>query len=130
MTDVASIIRQRAMAEWPDDFAMQKHEIEKQTEAAERMQVYREQLDQNNEIVNNCLQRALVEWGDDYSMQLYEFEKQIESATDFFSYENARLPDDVLSGIKQRAFQQWDGDYSMMHYELSNQVEAWLSLHP
>lgn len=129
MNDTAAIIRRNAAAEWPTDFSMQRHEIEQQTEAAAKMDLYRSELDQNNPVVTACMSKAMGDWPENFSMQVYEFENQLDAATNFFSYENPSVPKDVFDGIKQRAFSDWPGDYSMMHYELTNQIEAWLSIH-
>ena len=75
--EIAKIIRFKAAAEWPDDFEMQRHVIEEQTEAAEKMTHYQQNLDTTNEVVENCLRKALTEWPDDYEMMLHVLTEQV-----------------------------------------------------
>ncbi|GAA6182198.1 hypothetical protein NBRC116594_36360 [Shimia sp. NS0008-38b] len=127
--ETTQIIRSKAAAEWPDDFEMQRDVIEEQTEAAEKMFHYQQNLDTTNEIVDTCLRKSLSEWPNDFSMQVHVFEGQIDAASNFFEYENPKVNQEVLEGIKTKAFSEWPDDYEMMLHVLIEQVAAWEELY-
>lgn len=61
-------------------------------------------------------------------MQLHKVKGQFEAASEFFNYENSRVPEAVLDSIPNKAFAEWPEDFEMQLYMLQNQVEAWLDL--
>lgn len=128
-SETKKIIRVKAATEWPDDFEMQRHVIQEQMEAAEKMIHYQQNLDMTNEVVGTCLRKSISEWPEDFSMQVHVFEGQIEAASTFFEYENRKLNPEVLEGIKTKAFSEWTDDYEMMLHVLIEQVAAWEELY-
>ncbi|MFU8864669.1 MAG: hypothetical protein ACNA7O_12205 [Rhodobacterales bacterium] len=124
-----NIIKGKAVAEWPDDFAMQRYVINQQTDAAEQMLYFLINLDQENPIIKSCISKALGEWPDDFEMQLHVFNSQMEAAPKFFEYEHAGMPSETLEGIKTKAFSDWPDDFEMMLHTLFEQVDAWEELY-
>jgi len=128
MSELDSRIRKLAEEKWPDDFEMQVHEIELQSEAAAKMSAYIDALDETNEITAIAIQKALGEWPDDFEMQAHVYESQVGAAVDFFEFSDETIPANVLEKVKLRAFQEWPNDYEMMNYTLVNQIDAWRTL--
>lgn len=128
-TEIMSIIRTKAASEWPDDFEMQRHVINQQIEAAEKMVLYLTKLDQENPVTKTCINKAFAEWPEDFEMQVHVFEGQMEAAPAFFEYEHATMPAETLERIKTKAFSEWTEDFEMMLYVLRQQVEAWEELY-
>mgnify|MGYP003483650040 CR=1 FL=1 len=127
--DVIGILRSKAARDWPDDFEMQRHLIQHQTEAAEKMSFYLDKLDLENSVTKGCMTKALEEWPGDFEMQVHVFEGQMEAASSFFEFEHAAMPSETLERIKLKAFSEWTGDFEMMLHVLRGQVSAWEELH-
>lgn len=72
-----NLIKEKAKAEWPDDYQMQLHEIEKQ-QAAVRDLKKGGPSDLTDEEFERIRSKAMAEWPNDFQMWLYEEQKQIE----------------------------------------------------
>ena len=75
-TDVASQIRQKAMREWPNDYAMQKYEIDRQN-AGHKFVLNYSNPDMPPALLRSILSKARSEWPGDFAMQKYEIERQV-----------------------------------------------------
>ena len=127
--ETASIIRRKASSEWPNDFEMQRHVVQRQTQAAEEMVLYQTKLDMQNPVIEACINKALDEWPDDFEMQVHVFRAQMEAAPKFFNFDHPTIPSETLQMIRTKAFSEWEGDFEMILYTLEQQVAAWEELH-
>jgi hypothetical protein len=125
--NVHSRILVKVREEWPDDFEMQKHTLDKQVNSYIELGRFYADLEPSD-FINGIFSSALAEWPDDYDMQLHTVTKQIDAAVEFFQYENLHIPKDVLELIRSKAFAEWPDDYDMQLYTLKKQASAWLSL--
>jgi gas vesicle protein len=64
--------------EWPDDYEMQLHYINKQKSALKKLDRILENTS-NTELTNILFEKAKKEWPDDYVMQVHTLEKQLDS---------------------------------------------------
>lgn len=64
--------------EWPDDYEMQLHYINKQKSALKQLDRILENTS-NPELTNILLEKAKKEWPDDYEMQVHTLENQIDA---------------------------------------------------
>lgn len=71
--DVASKIKAKAVADWPDNYQMQKFQIEQQTKAYNTIQALPNTQDYNAGI----LKKAVSDWIDDYMMQEFQYEQEL-----------------------------------------------------
>jgi len=72
---VAEKIKAKAAKDWPDNFQMQKFQIEQETEAYNTIRGLINTPDYNSDI----LKKAIDDWSDSYQMQKYQYEKQLEA---------------------------------------------------
>ena len=126
-SDVRVRILMKARNDWPDDFEMQKHTIDSQTEAFHELNRRRILLG-DTESVLAVFAFAAANWPDDYEMELHTVNSQIASVREFFAYKNPSIPDEVLQQIRLKAFGEWPDDHDMKLHVLKNQVEAWLAI--
>ena len=117
-------IHAAAKAKWPDDYSMQKYEVDKQTKAAN-------EWDNPTpfSVVDTLRKNAEGKWPDDYCMRVYELIKQLAAYkvwhdSDWIS----DVPHDTVTSIRERAEKKWGDDYYMRDYELTKQVAAWKEL--
>jgi len=68
-------IKQRAEREYPNDFAMQKYEVDRQMKAMRALQNYRDHS-LPGAVLGQIIADAKREWPTDFSMQKYEIERQ------------------------------------------------------
>lgn len=80
--DVKQAIKQRAAAEWPNDYEMQAHTVGQQSEAYVKMAQYAA-FDRENEVFVTCFAKARADWPDDYTMQVYTFENKLRPLSHF-----------------------------------------------
>jgi hypothetical protein len=125
---ILAVIRQKAAAEWPGDYVMQKHTIEEQSRCYLELQHFRNGMDASNEVSAICFDKAEADWPDDFQMQLHTFNSQIESAIDFFNATFDGVPQSVIDEVRTLAFTEWTGDYEMMLHTLREQIAAWVAL--
>jgi hypothetical protein len=125
--DIKQQIRLHAESEWPDDFEMQKHVVDSQSDAYWQLQALAV-ADGDNLIIRQAIAHAASEWIDDFEMQLHTAQNQIASAQAFFSFKLPGVPEQVMDKIRAKAVADWPDDREMQMHTLRNQVEAWLSL--
>lgn len=68
----------KARQDWPEDFVMQVHTFESQTQAALSFFNY-DNPDVPNSIIEEIKIRAFTEWLGDYAMMLHELDGQIQA---------------------------------------------------
>lgn len=73
---VTKAIKDKALAKYGSDFSAANYEIERQTEAYEKLVRFQRM---NNVFVTELLNKTMFERGDDYSGAVYEIERQIEA---------------------------------------------------
>ena len=125
--DVKERIRTKAQSEWPSDFEMQRHTIEKQVEAFLELETFKEKFE-SDEFIGPILKFSNDNWPDDYEMELHTFKKQLEAGFAFFNYEAPDVPKETFEQIKLNAFAEWPEDHEMKLHTLENQLNAWRSL--
>ncbi len=67
------VIREAAVAKWGENHAMVEHEINKQTEAYDKLLGYNKDWRPEQKRI---IAAAVAKWGENYSMVVYEVEKQ------------------------------------------------------
>jgi hypothetical protein len=72
------LIKKRSKIEWPNDFEMQLHYINKQKEAVENLKQHNP-LDIDKQQFEKIRKNARAEWKNDYEMQLDFEQRQVES---------------------------------------------------
>lgn len=82
VSDISRSIRAKAEKEWPNDYEMQKYEINKQTEAYNWVVTTSSATGVPQEVFDQIKTKAASEWPDDYEMQKYEIEKQVKAYTE------------------------------------------------
>jgi len=70
------IIKDRALAEWKDNYSMVNHSIQRDTEAFQKLLQYNKNP---NSVVKTQIAKAAQEWPNSYSMMLYSVERQLEA---------------------------------------------------
>lgn len=75
---IAEAIRVFAKSEWPDDFSMQRHVIEEQTEAYNWLQNFVEPRVPPADM-DKIFVKAIEEWPSDFAMQKHVVEEQVEA---------------------------------------------------
>ncbi|WP_313055494.1 hypothetical protein [Pseudomonas lopnurensis] len=125
--NVKDRIKIKAAREWPSDFEMQQHTIEKQLEAYTELVGIKEKFN-NHEFVSPIIEFSSSSWPDDYEMELYTFNKQFDAGIAFFEYEAPDVPSEIFEQIKLKAFSEWPDDHEMKLHTLENQIEAWRNL--
>ncbi len=86
--EVLNSIKQKAAAEYPNDYSTQVYILEEETEAYLKLQSY----DNPNippKILNSIKQKAAAAHPDDYSTQVYVLEEEIEAYLKLQSYETS-----------------------------------------
>jgi hypothetical protein len=73
---VADKIRAKAERDWPNDYRMQKHTIETQTEAYIKLENLTSIQGVPDNILTNIKEKAESDWGDDYRMRVHTIESQ------------------------------------------------------
>lgn len=79
---VTKTIRERAVAEYKDNFSGLNYEIERQTEAFEKIVRYYKTADP---FIKSAINKAALEYGFNYSSFAYDVERQIEARQKFQS---------------------------------------------
>lgn len=124
---VRSRVKVKATSEWPGDFEMQKHTIEKQFAAFLELEMIKAKF-RDNDFVEPILQFSARSWPDDFEMELHTYKKQLESGIAFFDFEAPDVPSDVFEQVRLKAFSEWPSDHEMKLHTLKKQLEAWRNL--
>lgn len=125
---VQNAIRKNAEREWPNNYNMQRYEINNQRAA------YLAVADYSNtsvprHILTRIMASAQAEWPENYNMQKYEIDNQVKGYQAVKAYRATGIPSHVLSQILRDAVREWPENYNMQKYEIDNQVEAYRQLH-
>lgn len=73
------IIRAHAEKEWPQNYAMQKYEIERQSEALVQLLARDRKADH---ATKQIMAKAHQQWGDNYNMMNYEVDRQLKAKSE------------------------------------------------
>lgn len=125
--DVKGRIKIKAATEWPGDFEMQQHTIEKQLVAYIELEEIKDKFNAD-EFVSSIIEFASSSWPDDYEMELHTFKNQFDAGVAFFEYEAPDVPSEIFEQIKLKAFSEWPDDHEMKLHTLEEQIEAWRNL--
>ncbi|MBP5987993.1 MAG: hypothetical protein KA538_12490 [Azonexus sp.] len=120
-------IRAKAQSDWPGDFEMQRHTIEKQVAAFRELEALKEKF-ASDEFIGQIFNFASSSWPDDYEMELHTFQTQLDAGMAFFNYEANDVPSDILEQIKLKAYSEWPDDHEMKLHTLETQLDAWREL--
>ncbi len=82
VSDISRSIRAYAEKKWPNDYEMQKYEIDQQTEAYNWVITASSATGVPQGVYNQIKTSAVNQWPDQYDMQKYEIEKQVKAYTD------------------------------------------------
>lgn len=93
--DVRARVRAKASSDWPDDYEMQKHTLEKQFEAYIELESFRSKF-ATDEFITSVLSFAAANWPDDYEIELHTFKKQLDAGIAFFEFKAPDVPSDVF----------------------------------
>ena len=124
---VKASVKLKATTDWPGDFEMQKHTIEKQLSAFLELEVFREKF-RDNDFIGPILKFAARNWPNDFEMELHTYKRQLETGMAFFKFTAPDVPSDVFEQVKLKAFSEWPDDHEMKLHTLEKQLEAWKSL--
>lgn len=74
-------IRAKAAEDWPDDFSMQKHVVDRQMEALQWLgeNVENAPEDVPEDVYERIVSKATADWPDDFTMIQHVIERQVEA---------------------------------------------------
>lgn len=72
----AKIIKDKAIAEWKDNYSMVNYNIERETSSFQKLLQYNRNP---SAIIKNQLAKAAQEWPNNYSMMVYSVERQLDA---------------------------------------------------
>jgi hypothetical protein len=75
-SSVENNIRTNAEQEWPDNYRMQKHTIDNQTEAYKKLENLNSIEGVPDNVLTKIKEKAEAEWGDNYRMRVHTIESQ------------------------------------------------------
>lgn len=125
---VQDTIRKNAERKWPNNYNMQKFEIDNQREGYLAVANY-SNADIPRHILTKIMASARAKWPENYSMQKFEIDNQVEGYVAVNAYRAPGIPPSVLSQIVGDSVRKWPENYSMQKFEIDNQVEAYRQLH-
>ncbi|MEQ8258077.1 MAG: hypothetical protein RH980_18690 [Roseovarius confluentis] len=113
--------KERCVAEWADDFAMQAYCLDKQKAGYADFQAM---LSTIPDALSVSADRCQAQWQEDHAMQAYCLEKQL-NAFEGLGQTVSDLPDDIGAGILANCARKWENDFAMQKYCSEQQVSGW-----
>ncbi len=115
---VKAEIMEKAKTKWPEDYVMQEHLLQQETESFNNLS----KLTIDSKVKEDILNKVIQDWPDDYHMMEFLYKEHLE-AYDFV--EAIQPANDVEVKVLEQAKKDWPNDYKMIAFTYKEQLDAY-----